>query len=132
MAVGKTCQQPDGSLQITLETPGLPPQIYTLPPPQAEDAQQSPSQPSPPQAIYAYPYASPYPYPYPYPAPYYWSDPWAYGGFPFFAGGSFVFVGDRFFFRDRFGRFHGFDHDGFRDHGAPGGGFHGGARGGHR
>jgi hypothetical protein len=31
-AVGQTCRQPDGSWQVTLDTPGLPQQIYTLPP----------------------------------------------------------------------------------------------------
>jgi hypothetical protein len=138
LAVGKTCQQPDGSLQITLETPGLPPQTYTMPPPPAEDAQALPSQPPPPSSTATYPAPYPYPYPYPYPAPYYWSDPWAFGGFPFFAGGAFVFVGDRFFFRDRFGHFHdgfrgrfpaGFAGAGFSGRVAPGGGFHGG---GHR
>ena len=41
-AVGKTCQQPDGSLQVTLQAPGLPLQTYTMPPPQsvAPDQQQ--------------------------------------------------------------------------------------------
>jgi len=75
-AVGKTCQQPDGSLQITLEAPGLPPQVYTMqPPPQSQDSQPPPQptqpqpsqpQPSQSQATYAYPYAYPYPYPYPH------------------------------------------------------------------
>jgi hypothetical protein len=134
LAVGKTCQQPDGSFQISLETPGLPAQIYTMPPPPAADAQALPAQPPapPPPSIATYP--APYPYPYPYPAPYYWSDPWAFGGFPFFAGGSFVFVGDRFFFRDRFGRFHDGFRGGFPAHVGAGGGFHGGGfhGGGHR
>jgi hypothetical protein len=58
-AFGQTCQQPDGSWQITLNTPGLPQQIYTLPP----------------QAISLYPY----------PEPYYWWDPGFYG--PWFVGG---------------------------------------------
>ena len=31
-AVGQTCQQPDGGWQFTLDTPGLPQQVYTLPP----------------------------------------------------------------------------------------------------
>src|SRR6266481_4905798 len=36
-AVGQACQQPDGSWQITQDTPGLAPRVYTLPP-QAFDA----------------------------------------------------------------------------------------------
>ena len=39
-AVGQMCQQPDGSWRVTQNTPGLPPQVYTLPP----------------QAIYVTPY----------------------------------------------------------------------------
>ena len=114
-AVGKTCQQPDGSLRITLEAPGLPTQVYTMPPPQ--EAQLPPSQPSqsqppqqqplpqappPSQGTYVYPYAYPYAYFYPPPPPVIWSNPWAFGGFPFFAGGSVFFVHDHFFFRNRF------------------------------
>jgi len=57
-AVGQTCQLPDGSWQVTLNTPGLPQQVYTLPP----------------QAISLYPY----------PEPAYWWDPGFYG--PLFAG----------------------------------------------
>jgi len=52
-AVGQTCQQPDGSWQVTLNTPGLPQQVYTLPP-EAIDA-------------------------YPYPEPFYGWNPWFYG-----------------------------------------------------
>src|SRR5258705_13201104 len=66
-AFGQACQQPDGSWQITQNTPGQPPVAYTLPP----------------EATYAPPY--PYPYPYPYSYPYYWSDPWLFGA-PFFVG----------------------------------------------
>ena len=62
-AVGQTCQQPDGSWQVTLNTPGLPQQVYTLPP----------------EAINAYPY----------PEPVYAWNPWFYG--PLFVGGP-VFV----------------------------------------
>jgi hypothetical protein len=114
-ADGTSCQLPDGSLQITLRTPGLPPQVYTMQPPQQPQGSAQSSQPAAqPEADYGYPYA------YPYPDPYYWSDPWVYGGFPFFAGGSF------FFFGDRFGRFHDGFHHGFH------GGFHGGSHGGHR
>ena len=129
-AVGKTCQQPDGSLQVTLQAPGLPLQTYTMPPPQSVAPDQQQPQP---QTTYAYPYPYPYPPAYAYAAPYYWSDPWAFGGFPFFAGGSIFFVRDRFFFRDRFGHMHaGFvPGDRFRGGGFHGGGFHGGG-GGHR
>ena len=63
--VGQTCLQPDGSWRVTLNTPGLPEQTYTLPP----------------QPIY--------PYAYPYADPSYWADPWFYG--PLFVG-SRVFV----------------------------------------
>ena len=59
-AVGQVCPQSDGSWQVMLNTPGLPQQVYTLPP----------------QAIYLYPY----------PEPYYWWDPWFYGPL-FFVGG---------------------------------------------
>jgi hypothetical protein len=31
-AVGQTCRQPDGSWQVTLDVPGLPQQVYALPP----------------------------------------------------------------------------------------------------
>ena len=59
-AVGRTCQQPDGSWQVTMNTPGLPQQVYTLPP----------------EAINAYPY----------PEPVYGWNPWFYG--PLFVGSS--------------------------------------------
>jgi hypothetical protein len=62
--VGQTCQQPDGSWQVTLNTPGLPQQVYTLPP----------------QAIYL-------------DSSYYWWDPWFYGplfvGGPVFSARGF-------------------------------------------
>ena len=61
-AVGQMCQQPDGSWRVTQNTPGLPPQVYTVPA----------------QVIYV----TPYPYQY------YWADPWGFGP-PFFAGGFF-------------------------------------------
>jgi hypothetical protein len=53
-AVGQACRQPDGSWRITQDTPGLPQQVFVLPPQPA------------------------YPYPYPYP---YWAygPPWWYG-----------------------------------------------------
>ena len=104
-AVGQACQQPDGSWQVTQNTPSLPQQVYTLPP----------------QAIYSYPY----------PEPYYW-DPSFYGA-PFFVGGS-VFFADgfhRFHHHDGFHHgFHhgGFAHGGFRHGGFAHGGFHGGRR----
>jgi surface antigen len=105
-AVGQACQQPDGSWQITQDTPGLPPQVYTLPP-QAIDA-------------------------YPYPYPYSWADPWVFAP-PFFAGGSIFFADGFHHFHDhdgfRHGRFHGGFHPGF--HGGFRGGFHGGFAGHH-
>ena len=51
-AVGQSCQQPDGSWQVTVNTPGLPQQVYTLPP----------------EAIDAY-----------QPEPFYGWNPWFYG-----------------------------------------------------
>jgi hypothetical protein len=68
---GQTCLQPDGSWRVTLNTPGLPEQTYTLPP----------------QGVYPYPY----PYPYTYTDPSYWADPWFYG--PLFVGNRVVLVG---------------------------------------
>jgi hypothetical protein len=100
-AVGQACQQPDGSWQITQNTPGLPQQVYTLPP----------------QAIYLYPY----------PEPYYWGDPWFYGS-SFFVGGR-VFLG-RGFHRFHHDKFHhgGFHHGGSPRGGSAHGGSHGGRR----
>jgi hypothetical protein len=91
LASGQACRQPDGSWRITQSTPGLPPQVYALPP----------------EAIYA----APYPYPY------YWTNPWAFAP-PFFVGGSILFADGfhRFHHRgfhrdgrhhDHFGGFHG-------------------------
>jgi surface antigen len=93
-AVGQACQQPDGSWQITQNTPGLPQLVYTLPP----------------QAIHLSPY----------PEPYYW-DPWFYGP-PFFVGGS-VFLADGFHRFHHHDGFHhgGFSHGGFRHGGFHGG-----------
>ena len=34
-SVVESCQQPDGSWRITQNTPGLPPQVYVIPPPTA-------------------------------------------------------------------------------------------------
>ena len=70
--VGQTCLQPDGSWRVTLNTPGLPEQTYTLPP----------------EAIYLYPY----------PEPAYWWNPWFYG--PQFVGGPVFLV--RTFHRHHF------------------------------
>jgi len=97
-AVGQACQQPDGSWRITQNTPGLPQQVYTLPP----------------QAIYLYPYREPY----------YWWDPWFYGP-SFFVGGP-VFLAHGFHHFHHHGGFHhgGFRHGGGFAHG----GFHGGRR----
>ena len=101
-AVGQACQQPDGSWQVTQNTPGLPQQVYTLPP----------------QAIYLYPY----------PGPYYWWDPWFYGA-PSFVGGSVFFVHGFHHFHDHDGFHHGgFRHGGFPHGGFAHGGFHGGRR----
>jgi hypothetical protein len=52
-SVVEACQQPDGSWRITQNTPGLPPQVYTVPPP------------------------TEYPYGYPYPD-YYYNHPLFY------------------------------------------------------
>jgi hypothetical protein len=151
-AVGRTCQQPDGSLQVTLKAPGLPTQVYTMQPqetqPSPPPSQQPPlPQAPPPQATYAYPFAYPYASFYPPPPPVVWSNPWVFGGFPFFAGSSAFFAHDhfrhrfdrRFFFtnhvifKDQFhDRFvhHGFDGRGFHHGGFHGGGSHMGGAGG--
>jgi hypothetical protein len=83
-AVGQTCQQLDGSWQVTLNTPGLPQQVYTLPP----------------QAISLYSY----------PEQYYW-DPLFYGP-PIFVGYP-VFLARRFHGL-HFHHQGGFHHGGFR------------------
>jgi len=76
-AVGQTCRQPDGSWQVTLDVPGLPQQVYTLPP----------------QAISLYSY----------PEQYYW-DPLFYGP-PFFVGRP-VFLAHGFHYFHHHGRLH--------------------------
>ncbi len=91
-AVGQTCQQPDGSWQVTLNTPGLPQQVYALPP----------------QAINAYPY----------PESAYWWDPWFYG--PLFVGGP-VFLGHGFHRHHHFHHTGG-SHKGAARHGGSRGG----------
>ena len=94
-AVGQACQQPDGSWRITQNTPGLPQQVYTLPP----------------QAIYLYPY----------PEPYYWWDPWFYGP-SFFVGGPVFFAHGFHHFHHHDGFHHGgFSHGGFGHGGFHGG-----------
>jgi hypothetical protein len=98
-AAGVACQQLDGSWQVTLNTPGLPQQIYTLPP----------------RAISLYPYSlNPYPEPY-------W-DPLFYGP-PFYVGGP-VFLVHGF---HRF-QHHGVRHQGGFRHGGPRGGSRGGRK----
>ena len=83
-AVGQACQQLDGSWQVTLDTPGLPQQVYTLPS----------------QAISLYSYRDQY----------YW-DPFFYGP-PFFVGYP-VFLGHGFHrFRHHGGSHHGGFHHG--------------------
>jgi len=61
----EACPQPDGSWKITQNTPGLPTQIYQLPPP----------------ASSPYPYDYPYPVDYAYPEffPYWAGAPWYFG-----------------------------------------------------
>ena len=61
-AVIEACPQSDGSWRITQTTPGLPPQVYDVPPP-------------PPYAPYSYDYA----YAYPDFFPYWWGAPWVFG-----------------------------------------------------
>jgi hypothetical protein len=87
-AVVEACQQPDGSWRITQNTPGLPPQVYEVPPPPASSYP------------YAYPdyYAYPDFYSYPDFFPYWWGSPWFFG-----LGPSIVVV-------QRFNHFHGFHH----------------------
>ena len=58
-AVVEACQKADGSWRITQTTPGLPPQVYELPPP-----------------AYA-PYSEAYPYPDFF--PYWWGSSWFFG-----------------------------------------------------
>ena len=118
-SVVESCQQPDGGWRITQNTPGLPPQVYVVPPPTE------------------YPYGYLYPdYYYDYPTFYpYWAvEPW------FFGLGPTIVVAQRFphfhhgFVHGFHGGFaHGF-HGGFA-HGFHGGfshGFHGGLGAGHR
>src|SRR5262249_25104179 len=61
----EACPQPDGSWKITQNTPGLPTQVYQVPPPAASP----------------YPYEYPYPVDYAYPEffPYWIGAPWYFG-----------------------------------------------------
>src|SRR5215472_5854953 len=107
-SIVESCQQPDGSWRITQNTPGLPPQVYVVPPPTE------------------YPYGYPYPDYYNYPSyyPYWGIEPW------FFGLGPTIVVAQRFP-HFHHGLVHGF-HGGFA-HGFHGGfahGFHGGFGGG--
>jgi surface antigen len=105
-AVIEACPQLDGSWRITQTTPGLPPQVYDVPPP------------SPAYAPYPYDYA----YAYPDFFPYWWGAPWVFG-----IGPSIVVVQRFNHFHHGFGRgfMHGFMHGGFA---ARGGGMAGGHR----
>src|SRR5690242_20939478 len=60
-SIVEACQQPDGSWRITQNTPGLPPQVYTVPPP--------------PEYPYGYPYPEYY-YDYASFYPYWAVEPW--------------------------------------------------------
>jgi hypothetical protein len=105
-AVIEACPQPDGSWRITQTTPGLPPQVYDVPPP-------------PSYAPYPYDYAGAYPDFFPY----WWDAPW------FFGIGPSIVVVQRFnHFHHGFGHgfMHGFMHGGFAA--ARGGGMAGGHR----
>ena len=105
--VVESCQQPDGSWRITQNTPGLPPQVYVVPPPTE------------------YPNAYPYPdyYNYPFYYPYWAAAPWYFG-----LGPTIVVAGRFPHFHHRFGHgFHGgFGHGFHGFHGGFGHGFHGG------
>jgi surface antigen len=110
-AVIEACAQPDGSWTITQNTPGLPTQIYQVPPP----------------ASSPYPYSYPYPVDYVYPDffPYWAGAPWYFG-----LGPSIVVVNRFHHFNRGFG--HGFGH-GFARGFGPGfgrgfAGGHGGGR----
>ena len=81
-----------------LKTPGLPQQVYTLPP----------------LAISLYPY----------PEPYYWWDPWFYGPLLFVGSPVFLAHGFHHHFHHDGVSHHGGSHQGGSHHG----GFHGGRR----
>lgn len=104
-AIIEACPQADGSWRITQTTPGLPPQVYNVPPP-------------PPYSSYPYDYA----YAYPDYLPYWWGAPWVFG-----IGPSIIVVQRFNHFHHGFGHgfTHGFMHGGFA---ARGGGMAGGHR----
>jgi hypothetical protein len=103
-AVVEACQQADGSWRITQTTPGLPPQVYEVPPPAF----------------------SPYPSAYSYPD---FSPDWDWAGVPWFFGLAPGIVVVQRFNNFHHGFAHGFGHGfahGFA--GAHGGGMAGGHR----
>jgi surface antigen len=63
----EACPQPDGSWKVTQTTPGLPTQVYQVPPPSSSSS--------------PYPYDYPYPVDYAYPEffPYWLGEPWYFG-----------------------------------------------------
>ncbi len=111
LAKGHACLQPNGSWRVTQKTPGLPTQVYVVPPP----AMPPPGYPNPD------PYASQYPYPYPPPV----YDPWFYGP-PFWFGG-FLYVQNFHRFGPHYGPYGG-PHGGPHGGGPYGGHFHHGHR----
>jgi hypothetical protein len=88
-AVIEACPQPDGGWRVTQNTPGLPAQVYEVPPP----------------AVSPYPYGYPYSADYAYPEyfPYWAGAPWFFGLAP-----SIVVVQRFNHFHHGFG--HGFGH----------------------
>jgi hypothetical protein len=118
-ATVEACQQADGSWRITQTTPGLPPQVYEVPPPQYS----------------SYPSAYTYPGGYPYPDFSNYSDwaDWGWGGWgggPWFFGLAPSIVVVQRFNHFHHGFAHGFGHGmhGFGGHGFAG--VHGGGMGG--
>jgi surface antigen len=111
----EACPQPDGSWKITQNTPGLPTQVYQVPPPSASP----------------YPYNYPYPIDYAYPDffPYWLGSPWFFG-----LGPSIVVVQRFHHFHHGFGPHFGhgfargfgpgFGHGFAAAHGGAGGGAH--------
>jgi hypothetical protein len=93
-AVVEACQQADGSWRVTQTTPGLPPQVYEVPPPAAS------------------PYPSPYSYPEAYPYPDFYDWGWGWDGAPWFFGlGPSIVLVQRFnHFHHGFAHAHGFRH----------------------
>jgi hypothetical protein len=93
-AVVEACQQADGSWRVTQTIPGLPPQVYEVPPPAAS------------------PYPSPYSYPEAYPYPDFYDWGWGWGGAPWFFGlGPSIVLVQRFnHLHHGFAHAHGFGH----------------------